>query len=56
MTPRAFRDLPNGDQIEMMAHRREVQLRKSHAESVSRTVGKMEDPTDPSTKKKGRGR
>lgn len=56
MTPRAFRDLPPDDQIEMMAHRREVLLRKSHAESVNRIVGKLDDPNDPKKPKGPRGR
>jgi hypothetical protein len=38
MTPSAFRDLPRHDQIEMMAHRREVLLRKAHAEDAQRKV------------------
>lgn len=42
MTPRVFRDLPKQDQIEMMSHRREVALRKAHAEHVQRQVGKEE--------------
>lgn len=40
MTPRAFRDLPREDQIEMMAHRREKGLRESHASHVQRIVAK----------------
>ena len=46
MTPRAFRDLPKTDQVEMMAHRREVLLRKNHSEHVSTIVGKLEDPNE----------
>lgn len=42
MTPRVFRDLPKQDQIEMMSHRREVALRKAHAEHVRQQVSKEE--------------
>jgi hypothetical protein len=40
MTPRQFRDLPKHEQIEMIAHRREVNLRKAHAEKVRQAVSK----------------
>ena len=40
MTPRQFRDLPARDQIEMIAHRREVSWRKSHTAHVERQVAK----------------
>ena len=56
MTPNSFRDLSQGEQVEMMAHRREVLLRKAHAESVSQIVGKLDDPNEPKDKKPGRGR
>jgi hypothetical protein len=42
MIPSVFRDLPKADQIEMMAHRREVALRKAHAEHVRQQVSKEE--------------
>lgn len=38
MIPSVFRELPKHDQIEMMAHRREVLLRKAHAEHAQRIV------------------
>lgn len=44
MTPRAFRALPRADQIEIMAHFQEEDLRKSHAEHVSKAVADMKDP------------
>ena len=46
MTPRAFRDLPKIDQIEMLAHVRERNLRKSHSEHVSGIVSKLDDPNE----------
>lgn len=46
MTPRAFRALPRLDQIEIMAHFQEADLRKSHAEHVSDIVGKLKDPKE----------
>jgi len=41
MSPGAFRSLADGDRVEMMAHRREYQLRKSHAEHVGEQVAKI---------------
>ncbi len=45
MTPAAFRRLPKPEQVEMMAHRREVNLRKAHAEHAQEIVAKIDDPT-----------
>jgi hypothetical protein len=54
MSPGAFRQLPKYEQIEMMAHRREYNLRKAHADDVQSIVAKLDDPTAP--KKPGPGR
>lgn len=40
MIPSAFRNLPRHDQVEMMAHRREMLLRKAHAEHAQQMVSK----------------
>ena len=40
MTPRQFRELPRPDQIEMMAHLDEADLRKSHLEHVKEVSAK----------------
>lgn len=46
MTPRQFREQTKEDQTEMIAHRREFNLRKAHADKVSEIVSKLEDPTE----------
>ncbi len=42
MSPSAFRDLPRQDQIEMMAHRREENWRKTHSAHIEEKIRKAE--------------
>lgn len=46
MTPSAFRDLTPSDQIEMLAHRREFNWRKSHHSHVEKQVMDAENETN----------
>lgn len=53
MTPAAFRELPKHEQVEMMAHLREIALRKAHGDHVARIVAE-ETKNDEPAKKPGR--
>lgn len=56
MTPAAFRRLPKSEQVEMIAHRRESNLRNAHLDHVREMVSKMEDPTEPKNKSREKSR
>jgi hypothetical protein len=51
MTPRAFRDMPAHEQVEILGHLRERDLRKAYADNVAKVVSEMDDPTKPKDKK-----
>ena len=51
MMPWDLRDLPPHRQIELMAHRREVRLRESHACHVQRMISKKTADSAPGRKR-----
>jgi hypothetical protein len=58
MRPSAFRELPKHEQIEMMAHRREYLLRKSHGDHVAKIIADQmsKEKPDQNTATRRRGR
>lgn len=51
ISPSEFRNMPAHDQVEILGHLRERDLRKAYADHVAKVVSEMDDPTKPKDKK-----